>query len=94
MSQAIAVIACLALFLVPPIFVTHKVYKDGVFGRAGLLGISFGAAVFLGEFWLGSAPYLPPIAVWLIAFMAVFICWHLIRFHLRVLRKPPIQDVS
>ena len=85
--KALLLLDCIVLFVVPLVFVTHSVYKDGVFGRGSLLGISFLSAGVLGESNIGVAFYVPPIFVLLITAFAVFLCWHLFRFHTRVLKK-------
>lgn len=80
-------LACSVLFVVPVVFVTHSVYEDGFFGRIGLLGISFAAATFILE-WFGGEEYevLPQTVMMATAF-ALFLVWHLFRFHRRVLRQ-------
>ena len=80
-------IACSILFVVPLIFVTHNVYQDGVFGRIGLLGISFSSSLFLMEATVGVQYDILPQTVFLAWAFAVFLVWHLFRFHCRVLRK-------
>lgn len=75
---------CMVLVVVPIVFVLHKVYQDGVFGRIGLLGIAFGAATFLLE-WFGGEEYdIMPQTTFLVFSFMVFLCWHLFRFHNRV----------
>lgn len=93
MTQTIFLVACVVLFLVPPWFVVNSVYQDGVIGRAGLLGISFGAAIFLAEAAFGTPIYAPPLFVWLAAFFAIFMVWHLFRFHRRVLKNGRSSDL-
>ena len=80
-------LSCFVLFVVPLYFVLHSIYNDGVFGRAGLLGISFCSAGILLEAAFGVGFYVPPIVVLLIASFAVFTCWHCFRFHFRVAKK-------
>lgn len=84
--------ACLVLTVVPVVFVTHRVYEDGVVGRASLLGISFFASMFVGSdvvafFGDGDHYEVLPLTAALAASFATFLCWHLWRFHRRVLRK-------
>lgn len=86
-TQYVFLAACLVLFVVPLWFVWHAVYNDGVVGRAGLLGISFGAAGFIAEAACGARFHMPPLAVWLVTWFAVFLVWHLFRFHSRVVSK-------
>lgn len=84
------VLATLALFvltLVPPVFVYHKVYQDGVFGRVGLLLISIFAGCMFLEQVLGDGYEFPKLLVGLLVAAALFICWHLFRFHTRVVSK-------
>jgi hypothetical protein len=90
--NTILLLDCLVLFVVPIYFVVHGVYKDGVFGRAGLLGMSFCSAGILMEAGLGMGFYVPSIVVLLITSFTVFICWHLARFHLRVVRNEPRRE--
>lgn len=85
-------IACMVLFFVPLIFVWNQVYQDGIVGRTSLLTISGAAALFLLDPFLGDDQYNPPaLAVLLIWSFALFLVWHLWRFHRRVLRRecPP-----
>lgn len=86
--KAVFLISCLVLFLVPITFVLHDVYEEGVFGRAGLLGIAFAAATFLLEWAFGdNGVAVQPQVVLLTASFALFLSWHLFRFHRRVLRQ-------
>jgi hypothetical protein len=85
--KLLLVISCSVLFVVPLYFVIHSVYKDGVFGRASLLSISFFSAGILGEAAVGTGFYAPPIFVLLISSFAVFLVWHLFRFNARVLNE-------
>ena len=86
--NAIFFSACAVLVVVPMTFVCHDVYQDGVFGRAGLLGIAFSAATFLLEAAFGESEYqIMPQTVMLTSSFAVFLCWHLWRFHRRVLKQ-------
>lgn len=86
MKELIFIGACFVLAVVPVLFVCNKVYEDGVFGRVGLLGISFSSTTFLVEWvWGGVQYYILPQTVMLVSCFAIFICWHLWRFHRRVL---------
>ncbi len=94
MSTLIFMVCCLALVVVPIWFVLHKVYKDGFFGRIGLLGISFFALTFLME-WFGGEDYeMLPQTVALVASFTVFLCWHLIRFHSRIAKQAECHPKS
>lgn len=84
------VVACSVLFVVPLYFVVNSVYQDGVFGRGSLLGISFFSAAILGDTAVGNGFYVPSVVVLLICAFAVFLSWHLCRFHSRVFRGKPI----
>ena len=84
MKQVIFMLCCVVLFVVPLIFVASKVYQDGVFGRIGLSGISFFAATFLLERFTGTDYEISGQMLALVASFTIFICWHLIRFHSRV----------
>ena len=88
MSQTIFLVACVVLAFVPLYFVVNSVYQDGVIGRGALLAISFCSIGFLLEAGIGASFYLPPLAVALVVAFAVFISWHLCRFHRRVVKKP------
>lgn len=80
--------AVVVLFIVPPVFVWHRVYDDGVFGRLGLSGVSFFAFVILAESILGRQVYTTsPEVAGMVACFAVFLVWHLVRFHVRVVLK-------
>lgn len=92
MKEILFFACCFVLAVVPFVFVCNKVYKDGVFGRMALLGISFAAACFLVErFWLGVRYEVLPLNVMLICAFTVFLVWHLVRFHARVLTTKKAQ---
>ena len=94
--DAIFLAACFFLFLIPLYFVMHKVYEDGLIGRIGLLGISFSAAAFILS-WMDNSdwpvfPYeLAPQDVMMVVAFAVFLVWHLLRFHRRVVMQKKIK---
>ena len=90
----IFLVACAVLFIVPLIFVVNDVYEDGFFGRVALLGISFSSATFLLEMANGQDYDMLPQTVVLTASFALFILWHLARFHMRVLRKQKQHDAA
>jgi len=78
--------ACVVLFVVPIYFVWNKVYKDGIIGRGSLLAISFTASTFLMQaIATNFACYevLPQTIAFVVSF-AVFLVWHLFRFHTRI----------
>jgi hypothetical protein len=81
--------ACIPLMLVPPLFIHNNVYQDGVIGRAGLVGISFSAACLWIFHMFAEEDARVPIQLisMLAAFFALFLVWHLFRFHSRVLRE-------
>lgn len=88
MMNAIFLGSCFVLVVVPLVFVVHSVYQDGFFGRIGLLGIAFFSATYLLEWFFGDEEYeMSPQTVMLVACFAIFLCWHLFRFHRRVLRS-------
>jgi hypothetical protein len=87
MSQAIFLVACAVLFVVPLVFVVNDVYEDGILGRGSLLAISFASGIYLGEQVFGPGYYMPPLGVVLVSAFAVFLVWHLFRFHRRVLKQ-------
>lgn len=81
--------ACTVLVAVPPYFVWNAVYRDGVLGRAALLAISFVSLSFMLEETLSENERtydMLPQTVALVAAFAVFLLWHLWRFHRRVMR--------
>lgn len=80
-------IACAVLLIVPLYFVLHSVYEDGVCGRIGLLGVSFAAATYLLEYFDGEEFEVMPQTVLIVSAFAVFLTWHLFRFHRRVVCK-------
>lgn len=94
-SSSVFLAACGVLFFVPLYFVINHVYQDGIIGRASLLGISFIAGTFVAEALFGDTQYDIPLQITLLvlAFTA-FLCWHLWRFHRRVLRRKerPVED--
>ena len=80
--------ACLVLTVVPVVFVWNAVYKDGIVGRIALLTIAFVAAMFVLDPFFGDAKYdVPPLGVAMACAFAIFLLWHLWRFHRRVLRR-------
>ena len=85
---------CAVLFVVPLFFVVHKVYKDGVVGRGSLLGISFVSGTFLGEAMFGNMHVATAQEAWLTTSFTVFLCWHLWRFHRRVLLRSSEPKLS
>lgn len=85
--NALFLFACLVLSVVPLYFVVNSVYQDGVFGRASLLGISFCSSLFIGEACFGTPIQVHPLIVLLVSSFAVFACWHLVRFHGRILKR-------
>lgn len=88
MMQNIYLAACAVLAVVPCVFVWNKVYKDGVFGRGALLSISFFASIVLIESFVNDATYNPLFeTVAMTVGFAVFLVWHLWRFHRRVLKR-------
>lgn len=87
MKETVFLFACLVLGVVPVLFVLNKVYEDGVVGRAFLLAIAFFAWTFLIERFNGVRyDVLPQTAGFAVA-VAGFLCWHLWRFHRRVLKR-------
>lgn len=85
MKEIIFLTSCAVLFVVPLIFVWHKVYEDGILGRLALLAMSFASATYLIEKALGvNYNVLPQTSAFFLA-TAIFISWHLWKFHRRVL---------
>src|SRR5690242_1392051 len=80
---------CTVLATVPMYFIFHRVYKDGLIGKLGLMGISLTAWSYI--FDLASLerdyPYLSNRQLMWVFMFAVFLVWHLFRFHRRVLTK-------
>ena len=83
MSTVVFMMCCAVLVAVPLYFVSHRVYKDGVFGRIGLCGISFFASTFLMEWATGEEYQMMWQSTLLVLSFTVFLTWHLVRFHLR-----------
>ena len=81
--------SCSVLAVVPLYFVINAIYSDGVIGRAGLLGVSSFASIFLLETYAGIKYDALPEVVGLVTSFAVFLMWHLFRFHRRVLSMKP-----
>lgn len=98
--KLILVVALLFLIVVPVLFVCHKVYQDGIFGRIGLLGVSALALFILLEMYFGSNgryDYLIrdfPEVTWMIISFAVFTSWHLCRFERRVLKEKRKRELE
>lgn len=102
-------VACLVLIIVPIWFIRHKVYDDGVLGRIALAIIAVCAFAVLGQAgstyydaWLTGESYrnagyhVEWEEAWLCAGFALFITWHLVRFHRRVVRcsRPPLDPTG
>lgn len=80
------------LFIVPVTFVWNKVYDDGFIGRLALIGISFSSFIFaLKIFSIGVDHPWPEAMLMMISF-AVFLVWHLFRFHRRVLMNKDAEE--
>lgn len=79
-------LALVVLIIVPLTFIWHEVYRDGVVGRLGLGAISLFAIVCLARFHDGKLQMPVEVACLVIAF-AVFLVWHLLRFHSRVVKQ-------
>lgn len=95
-TLAVFYFACIVLAVVPLIFVYHKVYKDGIVGRASLLGISFVAILWLmdvtDKYFDGEdLPVVSNRGMCFTVLVAIFLVWHLARFHGRVLRRDDIK---
>jgi len=74
------------LATVPLYFVWNQVYRDGIFGRAALLLISFLALVTLLEpiFYDDYSFTVSNRTIMMLTAFATFLVWHLYRFHTRV----------
>ena len=84
--------ACVVLFVVPIVFVWNQVYEDGLFGRIGLIGISFSAFIFGARIIQLGRTHLWPETELMIVSFAVFLIWHLWRFHRRVLKAKSAEQ--
>lgn len=84
--EGVFFVACLVLVAVPPYFVAHRVYKDGLLGRLALLGISFFGLLVVMETIFGKGYGIDKEVALLVASFALFLIWHLVRFHRRVAR--------
>ena len=82
--EALFVAACAVLFVVPIVFVHHRVYNDGLVGRFALVGISSMAGLVLLESFFGRGYGISAEVSLLVVSFACFIAWHLWRFHRRV----------
>lgn len=85
--EGIFIVACVVLFIVPVIFVYHRVYDDGFFGRLGLVGLASMSAIVLLETAFGDGYGISAEVSLLVASFALFMVWHLWRFHRRVVTK-------
>lgn len=79
----------LVLFIVPLVFVSNKVYKDGVLGRISLATISITSLTLFCEHRLfqNDPNTMMMLFTLLVLAVAGFLCWHLWRFHARVLAQ-------
>lgn len=92
MKMTIFWLSIITMATVPFYFVMHRVYKDGIVGRIALLGISFFSMLYLLDATVGRRQYdVSWIGVGLACSVAVFLVWHLWRFHSRVLLKGRMQ---
>jgi ABC-type transport system involved in cytochrome c biogenesis permease subunit len=87
MKMQLYALACVVLFIIPLVFVWNRVYKDGVIGRVALLCISFSSGTVLLNLYDQRDLNPPWSTVAVLFFFAVFLVWHLFRFHTRVLRE-------
>ena len=78
--------ALAVLATVPWYFVFNGVYKDGVFGRCSLGVMSLSAGAILLDAEDGNYDPSNPVVALSVAW-AVFLVWHLARFHYRVERR-------
>ena len=85
--EGVFVVSCIVLFVVPVIFVYHRVYDDGFWGRLALIGLASMAAIVLLETAFGGGYGIAAEVALLVASFAMFMVWHLARFHRRVLRN-------
>ena len=92
MKEFIFLASCVILATVPLLFVVNKVYQDGILGRVALLAISFSSWTYLIEKALGAQYNVLPQTAFFFASVAVFLCWHLIRFHIRVLKIAKMEE--
>lgn len=93
LMQVILSFSLIVLVAIPFWFICHKVYKDGVVGRIALAGIVFNASIILMLTFIDGWTYdLPYEVTMLIACFAVFTCWHLARFHSRVVMQKKAQE--
>jgi len=87
LTEALFTLSIVVLFIVPAVFMWNDVYEDGVIGRGGLCGIC-GFAFLIGLQMLNGTRFgLLPETAWLVISFAVFLVWHLFRFHARVLKQ-------
>lgn len=87
MWAGLFVVSCIVLFVVPVIFVYHRVYDDGLVGRFGLVGLASMSGIVLLETLFGQGYGIAAEVSLLVASFALFMIWHLVRFHRRVLRN-------
>lgn len=87
MIDALFFTSCAVLAVVPVIFIWHSVYEDGIVGRLALGNISLWGWILVMEEVFDDAWKAPTEYVWLVASLALFLCWHLFRFERRVLRN-------
>lgn len=91
-ARIIVGVSCALLTVVPLYFILHNVYKDGAIGRASLFLITMASSAIEVEWLIGPLFGIPSnpevvrrLVIALIACFTIFLCWHLARFHRRVL---------
>jgi len=80
------------LFIVPVTFVWNKVYDDGFIGRLALIGISFSSFIFALKIFSRGMNHPWPETMLMMTSFAVFLVWHLFRFHRRVLMSKDAEE--
>lgn len=88
----VTLVALIVLFVVPILFVWNEVYQDGLVGRFALVTISLSAIIFGFKIASRDVSYLWPETQLMIIAFAIFLCWHLWRFHSRVLTSKKAKE--
>lgn len=84
MKEAIFLVSCAVLAVVPIALVANRVYHDRIVGRIALLGISFSAWTYLIEKFMGTHYNVLPQTAMMFGCAALFFCWHYVKFILRI----------
>lgn len=81
MKQALFLISCIAIAVLPWCFILNNAYKQRIVGHIALAGMSFAACMYLIEFVLGTRYNVLPQTAAMFSALAMFLGWHYWRFY-------------